>query len=490
MPVHAAALLRRLEAAGILVEDPRSAADRLAREHSSAPTPIEASDVERWASRSRSALRHLSRGEYDEARRELLEAQAIAERAAEALNRETLRARQVLDTCLFGVRASIETGDEENARAQARECRRLVPRMQPTGYAHTPEVRAVVAEVDASLAAEVTGHLVVVSRPAGCSVRVNGVYFGSSPLVTDELPRGSYRVQVECDDAHAGRVHRIELGEAATRVEVDVAFERVLRAEGSVRLVYGTDDARDTRLVGDARTLARQLGTPLLVAQRDDGRWLLRTFAAGSGGERVLALVDDDERGDADLLGSLGDVDEDRNRRPHGSERGTRALAGASVGLSMLSIGLTFGSVALGRTLEDATRTEQGYLDRATRHARLSAATLGFDVGVAALGSAAGFRWVRSSARPRLVAGLSGAVGVGLASAAAAYAWRAPRCYGGGVCARTDAAIGRSALLAGFALPALAIPLALRPTTEVPAIVSASLGPGHASFTFTSSLPR
>ncbi|MBW2552207.1 MAG: hypothetical protein JRE73_15930, partial [Deltaproteobacteria bacterium] len=94
----------------------------------SAPPPkVSQSDIDRWVERSRAAVRYLARADYKAARRELKAAQRLADRAAAELNREAARAQQVLDTCLFMVRAYVETKNNAEARRQARECRRLVP---------------------------------------------------------------------------------------------------------------------------------------------------------------------------------------------------------------------------------------------------------------------------------------------------------------------------------------------------------------------------
>ena len=115
----------------------------------SAPAPeVSQSDIDRWVERSRAAVKYLARADYKAARRELKAAQALADRAAEELNREAARAQQVLDTCLFMVRAYLETQDPADARRQARECRHLVPRVEPSAFRHTPEVRDLLAEVD------------------------------------------------------------------------------------------------------------------------------------------------------------------------------------------------------------------------------------------------------------------------------------------------------------------------------------------------------
>ena len=158
----------------------------------SAPAPkVSQSDIDRWVERSRAAVRYLARADYKAARRELKAAQQLADRAADELNREAARAQQVLDTCLFMVRAYVETKNSAEARRQARECRRLVPRVEPTAFRHTPEVRELLTEVDQEMAAEAPGTLEVQSTPAGCLARINGVEFGRTPLSNIELPVGS-----------------------------------------------------------------------------------------------------------------------------------------------------------------------------------------------------------------------------------------------------------------------------------------------------------
>ena len=66
------------------------------------------SDLARWVASSRQAVRSLARADYDSARSALAQAEAMTDRALAELNREATRSRQVLDTCLFGVRAFVE----------------------------------------------------------------------------------------------------------------------------------------------------------------------------------------------------------------------------------------------------------------------------------------------------------------------------------------------------------------------------------------------
>ena len=208
----------------------------------SAPAPrISQSDIDRWVERSRAAVRYLARADYKAARRELKAAQRLADRAAAELNREAARAQQVLDTCLLMVRAYVETKNNAEARRQARECRRLVPRVEPSAFRHTPEVRDLLAEVDEEMASEAPGTLEVQSTPSDCLVRINGVGFGRTPLSDVDLPVGAYRLQVECEEAHRGRIHRVGIASGENVFMFDGALERAVRTRPVLHFEY---DAR------------------------------------------------------------------------------------------------------------------------------------------------------------------------------------------------------------------------------------------------------
>lgn len=223
------------------------------------------SDLRRWVESSRSAVRHLARADYDEARAELLEAHQVASRAAAELNREAERARQVLDTCLFMVRALVETRDEAGAMRQARECRQLVPGAEPTPYRHTPEVRDILERVDAQMAAEPPGALLVTSSPAGCHVLLNGISFGVTPFRVDELAAGEFRLQVECNEGR-GRIRRVRIARELTEVHVDGEFDLRIRSRPAVGLIY--DDA------DQARASAVEHATRVIEALGSGSAWL------------------------------------------------------------------------------------------------------------------------------------------------------------------------------------------------------------------------
>ena len=243
----------------------------------SAPAPeVSQSDIDRWVERSRAAVRYLARADYKAARRELKAAQRLADRAAAELNREAARAQQVLDTCLFMVRAYVETKNHAEARRQARECRQLVPRVEPSAFRHTPEVRELLAEVDAEMAAEAPGHLQVTSEPADYLVRINGVEFGRTPLRGIELPVGTYRLQVECEEGQRGRIHRVAVVGGDNAFAFDAALARAVRTRPVLHLHYASQDAWGARM-DHAATVASILG----------GAKVLAVTAVGDGEVRV-----------------------------------------------------------------------------------------------------------------------------------------------------------------------------------------------------------
>ncbi len=249
----------------------------------SAPAPtLSQSDIDRWVERSRAAVRYLARADYRAARRELKAAQRVADRAAAELNREAARAQQVLDTCLFMVRAYVETKNDAEARKQARECRRLVPRVEPSAFRHTPEVRDLLAHVDEEMASEAPGALEVRSTPSDCLVRVNGVQFGRTPVSHIELPVGTYRVQVECEADERGRIHRVDISSGANLLELDAALERAVRTRPVLHLRYDSDEAWLQRM-GQAVEVGRILGGANVLALSDRGAGTLRVDLSAPG---------------------------------------------------------------------------------------------------------------------------------------------------------------------------------------------------------------
>lgn len=266
-----------LTAAGVSVA-PDDAMQRVFEENVSSPaTQLTQTEIDRWVSRSRSALRNLARADYDAARTDLLEAQQISQDAAEELNREAAGARNVLDTCLYMVRAYLETGDRESAERQTRQCRQQVPNVQPSELQHTPEV----VELLANTAPAVTGRLSVTSDPTGCAVRINGVWNGETPFEIDRLQHGQYRLQVECDPSVRGRVHRIEIGDERLRVHVTADYDAAFAS----RPVRGFSGAARF-----APRLAEEVGRTVLLVTDEDGAVTVRRFDPGTTASSVVRV--------------------------------------------------------------------------------------------------------------------------------------------------------------------------------------------------------
>ena len=460
--------------------DDAEAIRRFEARHSVAAQSVNPTEIELWANRSRTALRHLSRGDYAAARSALLEAQRIAERAAEAMNRETVRARQVLDTCLYVVRASLETHDLAGAEQQARQCRHLVPRLQATAYSHPPEVRELLARIDAELANEQAGTLEIASDPSGCTVRINGVYFGTTPLATSELGRGDYRVQVECDEGEPGRVHSVRLGSEDVRLDVDVAFESAIRSTGSLALAYADVATAEARAARDARTLARalELGVVLLRPASDggvllegvgsNGRARTAHVAAGAAPSELAAALrtvvpasSRPERATADRRRTRGD------RPGFGFGHRARRIAGAT----LIAAGAAASGAAVGMLFVRDERADRyasllpddtSYLSAQESYRRANALVLALPSIGASLATTGA---VVATPGPRFTwYGIAlGVAGLGLASWAVVDVARAPGCGSEAqdlpTCLDRDRSFDRAAILAGFASPMIGVPV-------------------------------
>ncbi len=254
------AIAREWERRGDLAFDAGKASERFELAGSAPAPKLSQNDIDRWVERSQSALRYLAHGDYRGARRELQAAQQVADRAAAELNREAARAQQVLDTCLYMVRAYVETKDRAAATAQARECRRLVPSVEPTAFRHTPEVRELLGRVDRELAMGGPGTLEVRSEPSDCLVRVNGIAFGRTPISDIELPVGTYRLQVECREERRGRVQALRVSSGLNRVRVDARFQQAVHSRPQLYLQYRDSSELQRYRMLDGKQVAQTLG--------------------------------------------------------------------------------------------------------------------------------------------------------------------------------------------------------------------------------------
>ena len=299
-------LEQALVASGAQVWSPAEAAARFEAEASSPPTVLSDADLKRWTSLSSRAVDDLAEGDNGNALKKLNAAQVLSSEAIEEFNRDPERARRVFDTCLYSVRAALATESESRARSVARECRRLVPRAEPSPYMHPPAVTELLAEIDA-LQAKQSGELRVDSIPSHCAARLNGVLLGETPVSIGHVFPGQYRVQVECDPGKRGRVHVVTVGAGSAERKVDARFDAAIVSTPSLQLRY--DKAADASKYGvdDARQVAKEVGVGQIVLLTVDGEvmTLRRIGARDSEPPTVLAAAQLSSAGagasDADL---------------------------------------------------------------------------------------------------------------------------------------------------------------------------------------------
>lgn len=260
---------RELRKQGVGVWSSGQAAVRF-EQRGSAPLSVVPEDaMQEWMALSQSAVRQLSKGEYSPALRKLEEAQALSTATLDALNRDPKQARTVLDTCLFLVRALLETGDDAGAKAQARTCVQIAPNTEPTRYMHPPTVAILYDEASQPGPAHAS-TLAVESEPSDCPLRINGVLVGSTPFEMTDLYPGDYRAQVECDPSAPGRVHRVRVRSGRTNLFVVDRFDQAVRTGPVLHLRY-VEAPDETQRARDGRELARVLPAPAVVLASSSG---------------------------------------------------------------------------------------------------------------------------------------------------------------------------------------------------------------------------
>ncbi|MCG8557159.1 MAG: PEGA domain-containing protein [Proteobacteria bacterium] len=244
---------------------PDEALKRFRQHGSSSPTRSDRADIERLAGQARDVLYYVAAGLNSEASRKAEQAVRQARKTLDSLNRDDRAARHLLDLCLYQVRASIQQHKRERALAQALSCQRLVPDLEPDANIHPAPVFGVLAEAEARLRARGLGSLRIQSEPAQCAVFLNGRPVGASPLELTELVPGDYLVQVECDPAARGRVHRVAISNAREALRVRQGFDRVIQTEQDLFLRYATRANARARQRSDALETARIVGASDVV---------------------------------------------------------------------------------------------------------------------------------------------------------------------------------------------------------------------------------
>lgn len=293
-------LRQELERQGRRTWSQRSATAQFERRGSRAAERLSREELERWTDDSLAGIRSLSVGDHASALKHLARAERLSRSAREELNREPGRAQRVLDTCLYMVRALLETDDATSAAERAAGCLQLVPRRVPAGLMHPPEVMDLYELARASSEAH-GGTLRVESRSSQCAVRINGILFGRTPLLAEGLPSGEYGIQVECAGRGRSRIHRADLDARGETLFVNPEFDRAVRTDPVLRLEYPQSRGAASLLV-DAKEITDVLPADAVVLVSAPGR-----------GDAIVDLVarDGTRRGCARVPLSPKDPDDD-----------------------------------------------------------------------------------------------------------------------------------------------------------------------------------
>jgi len=275
------------------VIDAKTARERFETRGSTAPVAATHGDIDQLARDAQQALYHVAMGLYTSASADVERVVARADRALESLNRETLAARQLLDSCLFIVRARMQERKGKAARRQALECRRLVPDIEPDASMHPPDVIGELAAAEAELESQRPASLRVTSDPMECPAFVQGRNLGSTPLELSRLGPGDYRIQVECVPGEYGRVHRVTLGHARTIVHVDSHFDAAVQSGDGVSLRYGSAAAAARFALRHGIEVGRLIGARYvaLIAPEPAGDGVIRISRLEVENGKVLAQV-------------------------------------------------------------------------------------------------------------------------------------------------------------------------------------------------------
>jgi hypothetical protein len=240
--------------------------------HSSEPVQLNSDEMSRLLRSVGQAARHLALGELPQAQQAMESVYALSGPARDYLNREAARARKIFDTCLMTGYLWERDQKHPQALRQMLECSRNFPGFRPEGRAYPPELREVFEQAKHQMQQDAPTMLLVQSRQtSGCGVRLNGIEAGKSPMSFSDVRAGILRVQLECQSGVAGRIHSVELKPGENRLEIDAAFESVLRSQGGLWLQYDSDGARAARADGDLKQIQRALSAGHVVALFVDG---------------------------------------------------------------------------------------------------------------------------------------------------------------------------------------------------------------------------
>ena len=166
---------------------------------------------------------------------------------------------------LMGLAEAMATAGQRDAASMAyREVLNLSPYYEPDPGQVPTKLRSLFDQVREAVAREPTGKLAVEVEPRGCSVVVDGLTAGKSPLVRGDLPSGLHMVLIR------------KKGYRPLRKVVEVTAGETVRVEGSLKRLLVQDLIRRVQAslassgdreepVALARDLARITGLPGVV---------------------------------------------------------------------------------------------------------------------------------------------------------------------------------------------------------------------------------
>jgi hypothetical protein len=403
-----------------------------------------------------------------------------------SLGRDDAAARALSDSCLFVARAFEHRRDHAAARAQIRQCWRLVPDLSAPTSLHPPEIRALLAQARTD---EALARVHVTTRPsegAGCTLRVQGRPSGALPARLELVP-GSYTFQVDC--SRPGFVHSRTVA-AGAELQLELAVELEQRLSFDRDELALTVDRAHRGTSAQLTQLAERLGVAELwtVQVRERSVRLARLAARHARvdllGERAIALTPAAtlaaraDRAVAQLAcapACMTAADEPPEHAAH-----VLAYVGAGAGVAALTASwLLFARyAALDADLDTLVYDTPGYArDLDARDVAGTAALLTSASGSALLAGTA--PWWLPRARgvpwPAWVAGTAGALGAGIGVALWAEhgELRDTACRPFEVCSRRQSRVPLAPMLVtqGAALLVLPITYALRaPEQDTPAV--------------------
>jgi hypothetical protein len=235
MPAVTAQLADALERQGASVIRPGEARVRFEASHSTPIAEITDAEVAEFRALGASAVQQFALMNPDGALEALRRAEALYLRAQDEFNQAI--PADVLDVCLFAVRAKVLKGATEEAGvAQARFCLQRIPGVEPTLFKHK-SIANMVEAARTRLRTESNAALTVTSSPSGCLVRINGTILGRTKASLDQFAAGDYRVRVECDGLRSDRVHSVRLEHGkATELHVDAFFDAHMGSDPELHL--------------------------------------------------------------------------------------------------------------------------------------------------------------------------------------------------------------------------------------------------------------